>query len=116
MTDETIMAIREFLKLYMFSKKCIDDINGRINYSVLDSERVVYLKNNQQLYIAIVMKVDCWLSDLDDMEKEIIEYRFFQRLNTSQIADRLHYKNHSSPSRLISNILKKIKKRGDLIG
>ena len=49
MTDETIMAIREFLKLYMFSKKCIDDINGRINYSVLDSERVVYLKNNQQL-------------------------------------------------------------------
>ena len=109
------MEIKEFLKLYMFSKKHIDEINNRINYSILDSDRVAYLKNKQQLYVAIVLKVDCWLNDLDDMDKQIIEYRFFQRLNVSQIADLLHYENHSSPSRLILGILTKIKKRGDII-
>lgn len=64
--------------------------------------------NRQALYSFIVATVERWLDCLYEDERLIIQYRYFERYNYSQIAIKTNYSNHSCVLKKKDAILKKI--------
>jgi DNA-directed RNA polymerase specialized sigma subunit len=88
--------VESVLSAYPFALLIIQDKN-----LVDDSE----LKEISRL---IVRFYDQWEMDLDLLEKEAIELRYFERKSFSDIAAELGYENHSSAKRLIDHSVKRI--------
>lgn len=91
--DNYETAVIAFLGLYRFAK--IKNIN-------------VNPTDNVDYYTYIIKKVHNYLKQLEPFEVKILTQRYFHDKSLNQIAISMHYKSHSSVSRILSLVIKKL--------
>ena len=91
-SNKEIIAI---LHLYTIAKIKDAEIKETFSYSKIKECRKLSLYNDCKFYMYIVNKVEYWLKNLFEDEKELIYLRFFKDMKYQQIAPKLNYSNHS---------------------
>ena len=100
------MKLNQYYTYIQFLKKSAE-LKELIQFSNITNNRISILKMDYFVYEYIVNLVEKWLSFLYIDEQEIIELRFFKRLNYNQIAIKLNYSNHSCALKKTEAIVEK---------
>lgn len=104
--DEVIMLAEEWLKSVPDLKKrlrLIDIALKQDSYDMATIEKLQQEKNKLHRKLSRIIKA---VSTLEDDNQRIICYRYFDKLNYSQIAQRVGLSNKTIPRRISKSLLK----------